>query len=156
MEIKLDMSAMNALFQEGTDARVRLQQCVVEEFARRHIKGIANDYTIKQAIEKASASLKVEAAAEFGKVVKSYGTTTFEFTPEYKSKLQREYRQLILSELKPEISDWSALVYAEVKTQVLSMVKTQLNAEVAKTVTEFVQQALNNAVGGLEKIEIGK
>lgn len=154
MDIKLDMSALNALFPAETEARVRLQQCVIEEFTRKHIKALANDYSIKQSIAKATADMQTEALAEFGKLVRSYGSTTFEFSAEHKAKLKKDYRALILEELKPDVTDWSKLVYAEVRAQVLAMVKTQLNAEVSKSVTSFVQEALNNAVSGLGKIEI--
>ena len=37
MELKLDFKALEALFPEGSEARVRLQQCVIEEFTRKHI-----------------------------------------------------------------------------------------------------------------------
>lgn len=38
MEIRLDTKALAALFPEGTEARVHLQNAVVAEFIRRHIK----------------------------------------------------------------------------------------------------------------------
>lgn len=38
MEIKLDVAALEALFPKGTEARVKLQQCVISELAGRVYK----------------------------------------------------------------------------------------------------------------------
>ncbi len=43
IQIKLDIPALNALFPEGTEARVQLQKSCIENFAHAHIKNIGTE-----------------------------------------------------------------------------------------------------------------
>lgn len=63
-QIKLDASAMNALFPEGSEARVNLQNCVVAEFIRKNVENYLKADTrdaVNDAVKLLFADGKIEA-----------------------------------------------------------------------------------------------
>jgi hypothetical protein len=73
MELKLDIHALSALFPEGSEARLKLQQCVLEEFSRRQIKALESTIRNQAVAIHNSASQKVEDMFKEAGWTKSYG-----------------------------------------------------------------------------------
>ena len=73
MELKLDAKALIALFPEGSEARLKLQQCVIEEFAKRQLTTLRSSLSqvlanavqdmLAEATEKAAAKMEAPLLA---------------------------------------------------------------------------------------------
>ena len=60
IELKLDTNALSSLIEKDPEFQLKLQACVIENIARRHIKGIPE--TIKSTIEAAAKSEEEKVA----------------------------------------------------------------------------------------------
>lgn len=151
MEIKLDMKALEALFPAGTDARIRLQQCVIEEFVRKNIKGLSNDSWLRNEITTSVSKYRDEVLSEFGKVsAYGMGSTKFTLSQPMKDHIRNEVKNTILKEAEGHLKEWSNSIYEEVNVEVKRFVKQQLNAEVSEEISKFVKDAVNRAVGNMK------
>ena len=65
IELKLDTNALSHLIEQDSEFRLNLQQCVLENIAKRYVKGVSDDiqFAVKKAVEH-----------EQNEVVKLFGT----------------------------------------------------------------------------------
>lgn len=110
IELKLDTAALSALFPEGSEARVNLQQACTENFARRHFRGLGEDVLRRLDVFRAEALAEIES---------KYTTQKNGWGPQVLSDSLREK------------------MAAEVEKSVNQCFSDQVNACVAKAIDEF-------------------
>lgn len=64
IELKLDTNALSTLIEKDPQFQLNLQQCVLENVAKRYIKGVPE--TVKNAIETAAKTERDKVASLFG------------------------------------------------------------------------------------------
>ncbi len=129
MKLSLDATALNALFPEGTEARVELQQAVLGNFVKNmfsksmpkevkeYVEGIITEHRnmLDSAITEGKNAVMLKAAADYGAVKIETGylgqPPRATFTPEFNQKLRDEVRTAISGEFSP-------IVTAAVKSRV--------------------------------------
>ena len=78
MTLKLDTGALQSLMTEDDgNMKLELQQAVIEEFSRRHIKAIANNVDFKHMIKQTEDTMKSEIEKLFGDWTGSYSNKKF-------------------------------------------------------------------------------
>jgi sugar phosphate isomerase/epimerase len=142
MKIQLDSAALAALFPEGSETRVQLQNAVIAEFTRRHLKLHAEDTqkridsevrkTIKEALEKEGVDV-------------TYGLVTFSL------ELKEKIRKQALEEFERACREAVREAAKEVRVEFEHTVKQKI----AERVTSATEQAIQ--LGVMERIaEIAK
>lgn len=124
MEIKLDIHALNALFPEGTEARLKLQQCVLEEFSRRQIKALESTIRSQATAIHNSASQKVEEMFKDAGWTKSYGNWKMPQT--LKDELADTAKNLVTTESAAQMREAANNAAADALARMDSTMETRL------------------------------
>lgn len=133
--IRLDTNAMNALFPEGSQARVELQQCVIAEFTRKHLKPSTIGSDIHRLILAAKQEAIKGALEELGcKVGPITGSVTLsaKLTQEIRKTASDSVRSLTLdavTEIKPTIQDHAnRAVNAILEREIIEAIRKRIEA----------------------------
>lgn len=100
MSIKLDTRALENLLQDDDGTiKLELQQSVVEEFSRRHIKSILNDrfFDTKMTQLKREAGGNIEKL--FGNWITNSAKRKFELNPQIKDMIRLQSKTAVTTEL---------------------------------------------------------
>lgn len=82
MKIQINnLAALERLIGGDTELEIEIRNNIVQEFTKRHLKGLVETETIKQAITDTKLMVvnyaKKEVAEQIGEVKRSYGSTTY-------------------------------------------------------------------------------
>lgn len=133
MELKLDIHALNALFPEGTEARLKLQQCVLEEFSRRQIKALESTIRNQATAIHNSASQKVEEMFKEAGWTKSYGN--WKMPQSLKDELADTAKNLVTTESSAQMREAANNAAADA----LARMDSTLQARLERLVDERVK-----------------
>lgn len=100
MELKLDTNALEKLL-TGDDGKIKLklQQAVVEEFGRRHIKAFVNDGAFGDQIKTIKQEAIKDIEAMFGEWQGNYSTKKFVLNKQIKDMVQMQAKTAVTYEL---------------------------------------------------------
>lgn len=100
MELKLDTNALERLLtNDDGEIKLKLQQSVIEEFGRRHIKAFANDDEFKKYIDIAKKEAVRDIESMFGEWKGSYNSKRFELNQEISSMVKLQAKTAVTYEL---------------------------------------------------------
>lgn len=100
MSIKLDTGALeNLLKDDDGTIKLELQQAVLEEFSRRHIKSVINDHYFKAHIDAVSKEAVKEVEKLFGEWKGSYSKKQLELNPQIKDMVKLQAKTAVTHEL---------------------------------------------------------
>jgi hypothetical protein len=136
MEIKLDIHALNALFPEGTEARLKLQQCVLEEFSKRHIKALESTIRNQATAIHNSASLKVEEMFKESGWTKVYGN--WKMPQSLLEELANTAKNLVTTESTTQMREAAH----NAATDVLARMDSTVQARIERLVDERIKGLL--------------
>lgn len=148
VELKLDRSALEALFPEGTEARVKLQQAVIQNFAQSYIKGSKD--TVLNSLQPQLVEMKKQISnelmaqeEEFMKTIltKSGGAWSSSL------KLTDEGKKLILREAH---SKFNGLISKDLHDLTTQKVHGALAEE---HLTFLIDQQINNKVAAILELK---
>ncbi len=113
MSIKLDTPALERLMQDD-DGKIKLelQQAVVEEFSRRHIKAIVNDSVFRMHIDAVREEATRHTSALFGEWKGSYGSKKLELNPQMREMIQLQAKATVSHELD-QVEEHVKNIYSE-------------------------------------------
>lgn len=154
MVLKLNTQTLNALFPEGTEARVQLQQAVVAEFAKKtarnslddaattYLNALSKQVANKDALEGLVKSLFERESHPWnrGKLrVKEGGDLATAISDAIKEGLDSKFRELIKQTVAEQIDDWKSKIgpsveYA-VRTNVEHITKAMIKEKVDAALT---------------------
>ncbi len=69
IQLRLDAGAIAALFPEGSEARVKLQHAVIQEFCRHNIKGVVDLNILAPLVKGLEDQMKVHATGVIEKAI---------------------------------------------------------------------------------------
>lgn len=136
VQIKLDTNALVTLFPEGSEARLELQQAVLQEAARRMLKGLTEQELIsliRPVVERTVAEVK----EEWGTFKKD--TWKYTFTP------SREIRDGIRQAVNEELASFS------VSSLNKALEETPLETRLKRLVDDAVRVAASKASATINK-----
>lgn len=147
IELKLDTKALETLFSTD-EAKVKLQQAVIENFAMRHIKsvvsGISSDPGIKKAISEATETATNQFFTREKKSDSFYGPTTFKYTPKpeviesFTAGLEDHLSEVAKKELERILPDLDRQIKYKVERAVDRAITNYTTAEVQKQIDEKI------------------
>ena len=135
MTIKLNTGAMNALFPEGTPARVELQQAVIQNFFDRALKiKMVDNITGRLAeVERKTKEYMDEALLEqLGLKKTGYYGNTWEFKPETKTILAQQVRTISTPLVDEAVRNATVDIQKSIKSQLANL---DIEAIVSRMVT---------------------
>lgn len=149
--LKLDASALNALFPEGSEARVELSHAVLNQAAQQYVKG-----GITRAVSEYLDKHLVSAQTQFDDAIRRQLTTCFNGKTVIGTGqplhhvLQASVKQALDSNVAKLIQDVSDKLVAEVAADLENRIRTvvdykmgaELNAQVSKRLNEVLAKAL--------------
>lgn len=96
----MDTKALERLMTEDDgQIKLELQQSIIEEFSRRHIKAIANNSDLKNMFENVKKETLIETEKLFGEWKGSYNTKKFELNPQIKDMIRLQCKTAVTYEL---------------------------------------------------------
>lgn len=147
IRLHLDTNAVDALFPEGTQARVELQQAVIAEIIRRKIKPGALGESVAAQIERARSdaldAIERAKAEMADKVLRDQGVTKdhwgcIELKNEAKATIDEAARQAIRDEIEKAIRE-------QVKSQVEKL-KFEITVRTEGAISRMIDSEIRNAV----------
>lgn len=142
--LRLDQKALDALFPEGSEARVELRQYVLQEAAKRYLKGVLSDET-KTYLTKLAKDMV--GALHTDRLMKEF----FERASNYS-----DYRVLQLSPASPAAEALAAAVEDAFRTRVHGRIDEKV-AEIAAEYEAKLDEKVNYyLVNALERAEVRK
>lgn len=137
MELKLDVHALNALFPEGTEARLKLQQCVLEEFSRRHFKSMDN------LIRKNVQELQTVVDAQLEPLLKEHGWTKWYSSWKLPPAVREELASKVNDLVRAESNDMIREAGKEAARMAMSRLDDTINHTVDRMLEAKVTELLN-------------
>lgn len=148
--IKLDTPAMNALFPEGSTARVELQSAVLAEIVSRNLKPAWVGEAVTSQIKAAQSLAVTQVLREMGFITSSYNTN-LSIPDALRLKFKEEARAAVAAEIAPlireAVNERSADIAAGARFDITRMVEAKLNDEINAQVKTKVLAALSSALG---------
>lgn len=130
----------------GTEATLQLRQGIVETFAERHLKSVANSEAMKKRLDElkrhVSAEMDDQIAKQIGKVRYGYGssggmTLADSFKDEIKKHVDQMARQAMID----------LVVFVQEKgEEILNQYKSEVDARVAARVDKAIETHIQNEV----------
>lgn len=114
MSMKLDTAALERLMDSdnGQEIKLELQQAVIEEFGRRHIKAFANDGEFKKHVDIAKKEAIKDIEQMFGEWKGSYNSKKFVLNPQISSMVKLQAKTAVTYELD-KVEDYVSEIYKE-------------------------------------------
>lgn len=132
IELKLDTHALNELFKDE-QARLNLQQAVIENFMTRHIKSMVNGITNDPSITKAVREAQEEVTKQFF-IVTPTKTNTYPF-----KKIEYVAKQEVLDQFTVGLEEHLSQVAEGVVKKALEGVQQQIEQQVQLAVSAAVR-----------------
>lgn len=161
LKLQLNAAALEALFPPGSDARIELQNAVVAEFTRKHIKESALGSNVQDQIERARADAlnavkiaKIEVAtraiADIG-VIKEWGRV--KLTGEAEAAIKEGARVAVRDEISKIVQEQIQLVAEKLRGTVSHDVQAAINRMVDREISDKVKARVAAVVDGLAKVQ---
>jgi hypothetical protein len=143
IQLRLDASALAALFPEGTEARVELQRAVIAEFAKQHIKPSMVTYNVQAIVDAAKKTAVADALRDL-KLSTGFGSN-FELSTQFKRQVHERAAEsvnaLVRDQVAVSIKAHTVNVQAHVDVQMKG-----LKASITKMVDGVTDEFINKAV----------
>jgi len=163
IELKLDGSAVKTLFPAGSEVRLQLQQCVIEEITKRFIYKEASsslikaDFDIKSQINQTVSEVNSKFVSTSG-----YGKyETYKLKPEFKRDLEKKIQETVSSAVTDILNkeDTQKLIETRIGMRIDSMIqkifteKTNevLKQHLSKTMDSLTKQLTSGLSAGSSK-----
>jgi hypothetical protein len=121
MSIKLDTKALENLMRDDDgEIKLELQQTVIEEFGRRHVKSYVNNSAFKETLETVEKEALKEVESLFGKWSGSFNRNKFALHPKIKEMIQLQAKTAVTYELnnvKSHVEDLYKQTSQDIKSQ---------------------------------------
>ncbi len=119
MSMKLDTAALERLMDSdnGQEIKLELQQAVIEEFGRRHIKAFANDGEFKKHVDIAKKEAIKDIESMFGEWKGSYNSKRFELNSQISSMVKLQAKTAVTYELD-KVENYVADLYTETAARI--------------------------------------
>ncbi len=142
IQLKLDAKALENLL-KGDDGTISLdlQQAVIEEFGKRHIKTFANNTAFKDMIDIAKKETITEIEKMFGDWTGSYSSKTFKLNDQIKNMIKLQAKSSVTYELD-QVETYVSSVYERLAIDL----KTEFDKKVTILKNDF-----NEYIETLEK-----
>lgn len=151
IQIKIDTKALEALFSDP-DTKLQLQQSVIEEFTRRHIKQAFNAVESTVQIEKAVEETRREALDAFMTRAPGSLSNNWKLRPEYSTLIKNKTKELIEATVNETILEHTKQLEVYIKQQVETQVKYEINKVSSKMITEKVQKKMTSVLEMLDNV----
>jgi hypothetical protein len=146
IEIKLDTNALASLIEKDEQFRLKIQQCVLENIARRFVKGVDSD--IQSAVSKAAETEKSKIVESFGSYQSGNWSRTITLKQTLKDEIKTavckasnvEIESLIASSIEAQMKAAEATIALRVKSEVDRLVKIAIASEVKTKVDAALAQ----------------
>lgn len=141
--LKLNTPVLNILFPEGTEARVQLQQAVLEEVSRVYVKTALSTH-VQEFLRTLTQQVKNEA--DIGAIVATYFQTSGGWNSVASLKPDTQLTKALTTAIEKAFDDkFYALVEQRVADKVFAYEKT-LDSKVGYAVDKRVEQLTNQAI----------
>lgn len=147
--LKLNTGAMNALFPEGSPARVDLQQAVIQNFFERALKvklGESISTRIAQVERQAKEHMDAALNEHLG-MKKSGYYGAWEFSTTAKTEMSKLVKQAAATAISEAVAESTVEIKASVKARIENL---DINTLIKKLVTEEATAAIRKKL--LEKL----
>lgn len=126
INLKLDTQALENLM-KGDDGKIKLelQQAVVEEFSRRHIKAIVNDEVFRLHADTIREESMKNLSSMFGEWKGNYGNKKLELNPQMKEIIQLQAKATVSYELD-QVEEHVRKIYTDTANQIKSKYEEKL------------------------------
>mgnify|MGYP003542794378 CR=1 FL=1 len=150
IQLKLDTNALMTLFPEGSEARLELQQAVLNEAAKRSLKGITQQELVK-AISPAVTKIKKELISEYGEL--KYLQNRWELIPstEFKKAVRELLHNEIFSFLGKEMTDYLENRF----TYMMDAIKKEAIGYAQNMVNKTYEEAFQQRLAQINKLSQG-
>ena len=156
MQIKLDASAVSSLIEKDETFQLSIQQCVLENIARRYIKGVPEH--IHAAMETAGKEMAQKVTKEYGSYQQTSGrwNQTFLLNSTIQADVKDQVRkaatvqinEMIETAIKEQMEYAKSMIAKRVASEVslisAQAIKAEVDAKVAATVEQKVAEAIAN------------
>jgi anionic cell wall polymer biosynthesis LytR-Cps2A-Psr (LCP) family protein len=138
IQLKINTNALMTLFPEGSSARLKLQQAVLQEVSKRVLKGVSESEikeTLKSISSSISTEVKKELLATYGKETGypvSYVELSSGFKTQIKSQVQNEIGNII-----------DKIIKDDYPVPIESKVTKALNTNIVSKVENAIDKELN-------------
>lgn len=148
IQLRLDAAALATLFPEGSQARVDLQQAVVAEFAKKHIKPSAAG--LQAMVDKARVEAVAEVMKELGLTRGAYSSNPVKLSDGVKYEIDQAARSAVREHSRERIEDYAKSAAATIAHDAKVLVSRLVDDEIRASIRAKVQEA-SNAVLGVTK-----
>jgi hypothetical protein len=147
IELKLDTNALSSLIEKDPEFQLKLQACVIENIARRHIKGVPE--TIKNTIEAAAKVEKEKVAELFGNFTSSW-SQPFKLKESVIADIKKAINQSAKDEIASLVREAVKSVEADIKTKVETAVSETMIQYKNSIIKQEVQRRINEAIAQIK------
>jgi hypothetical protein len=147
IELKLDTNALSSLIEKDPEFQLKLQACVIENIARRHIKGVPE--TIKNTIEAAAKVEKEKVAEMFGNFTSSW-SQPFKLKESVIADIKKAINQSAKDEIASLVREAVKSVEADIKTKVETAVSETMIQYKNSIIKQEVQRRINEAIAQIK------
>ena len=142
--IVLNKDAMNALFPEGTEARLVLSSAAVKAMAEQHIKPAHVGKEVMEIITDAHSRAVTEALRSAG--ISTYGrhaSVSGEIQKQIKVVVREEIDKTIDAAVKEAVGPAVANISARLEEMITRRTQTEVNTIVSKSMKAAIEAAMN-------------
>lgn len=142
--IRLDTNALNALFPEGSEARIELQRAVVAQFVQANIRGKTIGAEVEKIVGNAKDQAVRDALKELG-VTPGWGGSGVTLSDSFKRQLHDEARSATQFRVTEQINRAADEVAGRVLGRLQAAVDAKTDEEIGKllrTRLERISKAL--------------
>ncbi len=134
LELKIDTQALNALFPEGSEARLNLQQAVIQNFADRLIKGQGAEAVVKYL----QTNLAPQVKFQIEKTMEEYMTKA---NWSRGATINADFAKMVSQEFRKQVD----AIVSESRQAAVAMVNEKLT-EALVNLPARIDEQVNNAV----------
>lgn len=139
MKLYLSVDALERLMGGDSEAEIRVRNSVVQEFARRHLKAVANS----EAMRLAEQTVKKTIDDEFVEKRGVFGVTLSE---EYREAIKNEVREKFgsalfqaIGEVRNELHEEIKTAVSEVRDRLMGAIDLRIKKEVTDATVTFMK-----------------
>lgn len=145
--LKLDTGAMQALFPEGSEARVELQRAVVANFISQHIKPSLIGAQVESMVKAAKEAAVKEALVDLG-VTTSWGGGT-QLSDSFKAKLKEQASDSLRANIGTAVEQATTAVIATLGERIKNSVEMKTDDEIRRALRLRVEMITSGLKQGM-------
>lgn len=147
--ITLGIDALERVLGGDSEAAVEIRNTIVQQFASRHLKAIANSEVVRQVGATIEAAVVEAVQEEVGKKAPGFGGK-WTFKKEVKDALHEEVRLSISTKVREEVQTAVQAALDTVKPDIARRVEAAVDKEIAARVKAAVDEKLRAAQAALQ------